>query len=387
MRILIVIAYVASFFTPKAIAGLHPSILMFNEWDFKNCPKQAKKVIDLNARKVNLVPTLHFIPNDDLSIKNLCMNSTNKRCESIDHQILARLKSYWKNCFKVLIENNIKIMITPHLDDGSQMGLWRNKVLFDPLKKYSGEFSYYETVIKPMIDALKDLNQYKLPLEFSMQGEMGATLFYAPNSYKMLKNTIKTALKNSKVGFSLNYNHINGDYQKFNTQNIQSLVNHMDFIGVSAYRPIYTKENQIADQPFKNTVLEFIEQFKDLGITIPLSKKIVFSEVGIGGGSLLNDGFTFASDIYEMAQAPHSGIFQYQANPWARKDFFQFRRAYYKKLDQFLSYQFFKFFNPVIDAYIWNADSWDVLGIYPKSEKYKDDYIINNYLTSFRSQL
>jgi hypothetical protein len=38
---------------------------------------------------------------------------------------------------------DLDIAITPHLDDGMELGGWRNALVFDPMEKYGG-FSYYE---------------------------------------------------------------------------------------------------------------------------------------------------------------------------------------------------------------------------------------------------
>jgi hypothetical protein len=39
------------------------------------------------------------------------------------------------------------------LDDGLEMGGWRNALVFDPLVKY-GDFSYYDVMLKPLASAL-----------------------------------------------------------------------------------------------------------------------------------------------------------------------------------------------------------------------------------------
>ena len=38
---------------------------------------------------------------------------------------------------------DLDIAITPHLDDGLELGGWRNALVFDPMAKYGG-YSYYE---------------------------------------------------------------------------------------------------------------------------------------------------------------------------------------------------------------------------------------------------
>ena len=71
--------------------------------------------------------------------------------------------------------------------------------------------------------------------------------------------------------------------------------------------------------------------------------------------------------------APYAGIYgQYHIDrsPWNNISLQKFRKKFYFTLNQFLLNQ--KTTNRITKAFIWNADSWDVLGVYPNTENYRD---------------
>lgn len=80
---------------------------------------------------------------------------------------------------KVAAANNFYIVSHIHLDDGDDRGSWRNSLIFDPSAKY-GALSYWEALVKPTALAIRDANFKKRGVYFSMQAEMGATIFYHP---------------------------------------------------------------------------------------------------------------------------------------------------------------------------------------------------------------
>jgi hypothetical protein len=61
------------------------------------------------------------------------------------------------------------LAITPHLDDGLELGGWRNALVFDPLAKYGG-YSYYEIMLKPIASALSAVITAQTQVWFAMQG-------------------------------------------------------------------------------------------------------------------------------------------------------------------------------------------------------------------------
>jgi hypothetical protein len=69
---------------------------------------------------------------------------------------------------RVAVDNNFKIVVHIHLDDGIMKGTWRNVMIFNPIQKY-GAFSYYDSVLKPTADAVKMANYKGGEVYFAMQ--------------------------------------------------------------------------------------------------------------------------------------------------------------------------------------------------------------------------
>jgi hypothetical protein len=66
------------------------------------------------------------------------------------------------------VDNNFKIVVHIHLDDGVDKGTWRNVMIFNPIQKY-GAHTYYDTVVKPTADAVKGANYKGGEVYFAMQ--------------------------------------------------------------------------------------------------------------------------------------------------------------------------------------------------------------------------
>lgn len=47
------------------------------------------------------------------------------------------------------LDYGLHISVTPHLDDGMNLGAWRNDLDLDPYKKYSG-YSYNDVFLYPL---------------------------------------------------------------------------------------------------------------------------------------------------------------------------------------------------------------------------------------------
>lgn len=359
----------------SVFAGIHPSLLLFHEWDLIDCPKQVQKIINMGARKVNIVPTLHYYQEDN-HLKGFCFKKVSRKCEKLTNESIQKFSEYLYQCLKPLNNHRIDIKLTPHLDAVELKSFWRNKLIFNPYVKYEDK-SYYEVMLKPIIKAINRLNLKSSEILLSMQGEMGATIFKAPTAYHKLYQDLKTLSPNIKVGLSMNYNNINGDYWDFNVQDMQELINAVDFIGYSAYTPIKLDEFNGLKKHFSNSVDLFLFEWQKLSLYVSKNKKLIFSEVGIGGGTSSYDGKTIAATPQIAASVPHAGITVNGVNPWDNFALKDLRRTFYRELSRFFNekanYQ-------VQDAYIWNANSWDVLGLYPNTELFKDDYIIQKIL-------
>jgi hypothetical protein len=69
---------------------------------------------------------------------------------------------------RVAVDNNFKVVVHIHLDDGIMKGTWRNVMIFNPIQKL-GAFSYYDSVLKPTAEAVKMANYKGGEVYFAMQ--------------------------------------------------------------------------------------------------------------------------------------------------------------------------------------------------------------------------
>ena len=107
---------------------------------------------------------------------------------------------------------------------------------------------------------------------------------------------------------------------------------------------------------FVNGVNRFMSQFEQHGLTVPTSKPLQFSEVGIGGRRL-RDG---VGDPEKAAATPWEGSAFARNNPWSQKPMQQLRREFHAALLDFLERQPARW--PVTGAFVWSMGSWDPLG-------------------------
>lgn len=80
------------------------------------------------------------------------------------------------------VNNGFYIVLHPHLDDGLYKGTWRNVLVFDPSAKY-GAMSYFDAVIRPAANAIKQANSRGKEVYISLQVQLGAdqALFKQPS--------------------------------------------------------------------------------------------------------------------------------------------------------------------------------------------------------------
>jgi len=91
-----------------------------------------------------------------------------------------------KGCFITAIwEGFTEIKVTPHLDDGTGGGGWRNTLGLDPWKEHEG-WSYVDIMLKPLSralhEAMADTNTTgKIKVMMTLQGEMNYALAAYPD--------------------------------------------------------------------------------------------------------------------------------------------------------------------------------------------------------------
>lgn len=367
-----------SLLVPFSVYGsLHPSVLMFNGWDIDSCQSQVEKAIHkLNPKGIQIMPTLHFIAKGKNKMNNFCLQK-----ESCFPLTPARVESFQKkliSCLNFALKNNLEVLYTPHLDSSGKNYVWRNSLIFDPLLKNEG-YSYYDLFIGPL---LKCENQKNIIL--SMQGEMGATIFSYPEKYRQIVEKLKQDSPSMKVGISFNYNKITGGYgpSTKNLNDMKDLISSVDFVGLSAYAPIKVR---LKRKHFRRSLKQLVSSLSTYNLSLPVKKPVYYIEVGLGGGSYKNNGKSKAKNPRQAAKNPYAGIWDLSNpnnHPWKSNKMKNYRFLYHKKLMEFINQQnnhAKSIKNPVIKAYLWNANSWDPFGLYQNNEVYQDQQIIDYY--------
>ncbi len=350
--------------------GISPSVLMFHEWDLNDCEARTQKALEYNKESIHFLLAGQFRAYNK-RVESYCFNTEDAKCTSVSEKLIKSIKNKMHQCFN-LVPDGAEINISFHLNDtkGDQ-SVWRNEIVFDPLEKYNG-FSYEEFLIKPILLALDP--QKKHAVRLSLQGEMGATIFSYPLSYLEIIKKLQMTYSNYKFGISTNYNKLSGGVKGYNIDNIQKLINSLDFLGFSAYRPFNPLELK---NVFSKHVENYLKRLKALSLIVPGKVELLFSEIGLGGGNWINDGKTPGTNIEEVSGAPYAGIYVegMDNNPWENEELFFFRRKFFLFLKSFLNSEIKIKNHEVRRAFIWNASSWDIHGIYPGSENFKDHYL------------
>jgi hypothetical protein len=233
-------------------------------------------------------------------------------------------------------------------------------------------------MIDSLADALAETVDDDTRVEMALSGEMGTSLFLYPKSYREIARRLRERpeLNYLKIGISLNHGGIAGrgnptgakDIQLTNNsrQDMQSLIDESDFVGMSFYRPVSAKPTT-AD--FVRGIEHFMSEFEGHGLTVPTTKPMHFSEVGIGGGFNDDDD---AGDPAKAVQTPWGGSGNPRINPWRAKPMQDMRRQYHRALLQFLADQPARWH--VSAAFFWSMGSWDPQGM--RNPEFADPEII-----------
>jgi hypothetical protein len=265
-----------------------------------------------------------------------------------------------------MVEHDMDIFILPHIDAGGDVQTWRNWVDFNPHESYAG-YSYEKLMIDSIADALADTVKPSTGVELALSGEMGTSLFRYPASYRSIARELRNRpdLRGIKVGISLNHGGISGQNNPTGAEDVQltdksrqqmqSLMNESDFIGMSFYRPVNA---QPTTEDFIRGIDHFMSEFAQHGLEVPTNKPLHFSEVGIGGG--FEDDRVAASPA-KAVETPWAGSGDERANPWRLEPMRQLRRQYHNALLAFLATQPAKW--NVSAAFFWSTGSWDPQGL------------------------
>ncbi|MFN2475646.1 MAG: hypothetical protein ABR526_04810 [Chthoniobacterales bacterium] len=202
------------------------------------------------------------------------------------------------------------------------------------------------------------------PVEVSLQGEMGRTVFAHPQSWLKLLNEVKRRARLQRALFGLSFNDqwVSGDVIPANNdrQTLKELWQACDFVGVSMYQKLSVPPRS---EDVALNVGQFINEFSKLGCPLPEGKPLDFVEFGIGGGGQWPDETYHApaSDVKAAARSPFAGTDKVEENPWRSPALVKLRRQTYAAFRDFLARPMSR--HPVRAACTWSYGSWDVQGL------------------------
>ena len=305
-------------------------------------------------------------------VDHWCMGRSEGTCPEITDSQLENFKTGVGSCMKYAASKGLNIAVNAHVDDGRALGGWRNTIKFDPTKKY-GTYSYEEIILNPLADMLGAAAAAGSEVEFTLQGEMGATVFAYPNEWMEVADRIRNRIVTLRaqdgragpvlVGIGANnlkacgceYIGIVDAYEYLKALNstfdpskypdlpaVKQLYKSVDFIGISAYIPMPVPD-------FEMCQLEGLLERMDIELALynmslteitDAGTELHYSEYGVGGGTS-QSGDVPAKTAKEAAYTPFFGIagqytcakdpFQ-MCTPDQPNEVRDYRRYYYKNL-------------------------------------------------------
>ena len=315
-------------------------------------------------RRLNVVVTILVDLSKDLKIKSFGGNDANGDYTPFDDAMRNEMQAKLRQIFTRMVKHHMDITILPHIDAGAGTRTWRNWVDFDPLTVYGG-YSYNNLLLDTIASALTATVNHDTEIDFALSGEMGTSLFRYPQSYRMIVAQLRAhpELKHLKIGISLNHGGIAGrgnpvgpkeiELTEEQREQMQALIEDCDFVGMSFYAPVSATPTV---DDFVRGIDRFMGEFQQLGLSVPTSKPMQFSEVGIGGRQLINS----AGDPAKAVQTPWEGTAETDKNPWKDPQMRKLRRQFHDSLLQFLTEQPARW--QVECAFVWSMGSWDPVG-------------------------
>lgn len=355
-----------------AATPLDPMIALFHKWQMKDASGVVDRAAQHGHQRVQFCIALQAELKPDLSVKSIGLYRENRDVSIIenhfypfDAEVRDELQGYYRAAFRRAVERKMGISILLHLNAHGQIQEWRNNFDFDPLEKIAGS-SYEESCLLPVIESLEATAPHDWPIEISVQGEMGTTVFRHPESWKSLLEHFRARRKltNLRCGLSFNYQGVAGKAkpEEIHPESLTSLWKSCDFIGVSMYQsvsPIPRPED------FDLAVGLFAGEFVGMRCPLPTNKALHFVEVGLGGGGLSDTDWKSripAESPDDAARAPYLGSANpNEADPWKNAELKALRMCYHQALCGFLASPRPRY--PVRQAFLWSFGSWDPYGL------------------------
>lgn len=359
-----------------------PMVPLFHKWQMASAPALVAKAADLGHDRVQFCVTLQAELKQDNQVSSIGLYRDSKPPGGenaffpFDTEIKAELSGYLAACFAKAVERGMDIAVLLHLNPYGPNQEWRNSFDFDPLAPIAG-FSYQDGFFRTVIEALENTVPPDHPVEISVQGEMGTSVFRYPDSWRKLIEAAKSRgkLKNVIFGISFNFQGVAGKAAPgtIDPEAMKRLWSACDFTGISMYQAV-SHPTRASD--FDLAVGLFAGELHGLGCPLPPNKPLHFVEVGIGGGGLSPKDWQPdipAENPADAARAPYLGnSYPSEVNPWSNPSLRELRAGFYKGLCGYLAETRARY--PVKRAYLWSFGSWDPLGL--EEDRFADPEII-----------
>ncbi|KAI8472826.1 MAG: hypothetical protein J3K34DRAFT_519379 [Monoraphidium minutum] len=390
------------------------------------------------SRSVNIVPTQYWIDHSSNKYQpNTCHPENwaenqkvdyycnkwewDSPCEAFSWDKIARFEKGFKDCLQKAHDMFDEVLISPHLDDGTKTMHWRNMLWFDPLVKDKHGFNYVDIMLGPIFKAVKAV--YTKPgktIIFGPEGEMGGTVFYAPEAYQKIINKLRadyTGPAKFEIAFMFNHAYLPGVINrgddvygalpegKFWKKDggwgpllpfeqwpehkrlakslpaLHRLLDSANVLGVSCYA---RSSADPKPEELESCAVKYAAELSAMGFDLHKwaakpGKRFIYNEFALGGG-VSECGDTPATTRAEAGRFSWLGgtsTFTKAIDPWKVSEIQQYSRDWYQ--------QAFKLFKsgginfPISGVYLWNVVSWDVQGIHPASSSgegtFKDEVI------------
>jgi hypothetical protein len=352
-------------------APVHPMVPMFHRWDYEKSVERIGKAAATGARRVSFTVLLLSELEPGFKVKNYgAVWPRTKADGGVEYVFQAmtpamreEIGTALRTAFAEAVKRGLEINVLPQIDASGAITEWRNFFDFDPAAKLAG-FSYEQAMLDTIVTALEAAVPAGHPVEMSLEGEMGCSLFTHPDAWRGILERLRARGKLTKLrlGISANYEGVAGKVvpNAAQQEGMKKLIGTGDFVGLSCYAK--TGHPPVAAD-FTACVDQFCREFADAGSPIPLDKPLRFTELGHGGGGFDADWkLTVPGPLVErMGKAAFFGTPDTEKNPWTTPERVAFRRAFYNAALEFLATQPARW--RVEQAYLWTFGSWDVHGI------------------------
>lgn len=347
-----------------------PMVPFFHKWQMADGVKMVDKTAAHAAGRIHFCITLQALLQEGSRIKTIGLyqeagaGKSGNAFHPADEEINAQFAQYLRLAFSRAVHHRLHISLLLHLNAHGEKQDWRNHFDFNPLQGGENQ-SYRDAMIRPVLKAIAESLPPDWPVDLSLQGEMGTTVFRYPDEWKSLLEECRRSLGNSsrrKVGLSFNYNSVAGNAgQSCSREKLRQLWDKSDFIGISLYHGVSSLPKS---SDFDYALGSFAGEFQGIGCPLPSQKPIHIVEIGMGGGGQSKDTWQPVIPAPTGAQAlatPYLGTDDTQKNPWRQPELAQARHAYYGAFLEFASLPRER--HPIEAISLWSHGSWDVHGI------------------------